>query len=173
VITLLATAALAGAPLTMTVPSDATKVVLDCGTRKIEAEVVGGKAQFAEAPEGCTLYAVRPLGKIAGPGDWACTPTGCTLNGVIHAPISDAAGRINVVIAGTYDTKWLELTCSGAGYRERGDIATNTSTFNSVPAGDCTLYFKGATPAQYRGMSHGSWRCSLTGTTAVCSKFTP
>ena len=172
-ITLFATAAFAGAPLTMTVPSDATKVILDCGTRKIEAPVVGGKAEFAEAPEGCTLYAVRPIGKIAGPGDWACTSTGCTLIDSIHAPVSNAKGRLNVIIGGVYDTKWLELTCSATGYRERGDIATNTSTFESVPPGDCTLYFKGATPAQYRGISEGSWRCALTGTTAVCTRFTP
>lgn len=170
----LATAAFADAPLQITVPENATKVVLVCATRTVEAVPVHGLATFAEAPADCTVNVSYSIGKTSGSGIFTCTETGgCTMNDVPHAPISDASGRINVVISGAYDTKWFEMSCNNSAYRERGDIADNTTVFNAVPTGECTLYFKGGTPAQYRGIGAGSWRCSLTGTTAVCSKFKP
>lgn len=170
----LATAAFADPPLQITVPTNATKVALVCATRTVEAVPVRGLATFAEAPADCTVNVTYPIGKTSGSGIYTCAETsGCTMNDVPHAVIADASGRVNIVISGVYDTKWFELSCNNGAYRERGEIAENTTVFNGVPTGECSLYFKGGTPAQYRAISAGSWRCSLTGTTAVCSKFKP
>lgn len=163
----------AAPPLQVTVPKDVDTVVLDCAGKRLEARPVAGVATFAEAPASCKVLALRPIGQIAGPGEFTCDDAGCKLEETHHLAISDGPGRLNVVMTGAYDTKWLELTCSASGYRVRADIVENTATFTGVPAGDCALYYKGATPAQYRGISSGSWRCSLTGTTAVCARFTP
>lgn len=167
-------AAFAGAPLQITVPADATHVTLKCATRTLEGTPVKGLVTFAEAPANCAVNVTYKLGTVSGAGIYSCTADGgCVLDDVPHAPISDAAGRVNVVFSGVYDTKWFEMSCNSGEYRQRMDIVDNTATFNDVPSGECTLFFKGGTPAQYRGVTAASWRCSLTGTTAVCSKFTP
>jgi hypothetical protein len=172
----LALTAFAGTPLIVNVDPKAVKVVLDCGGQKLEAPVKNGVASFEAAPAGCQVGLVMPAGQLDGAGTWTCTATGtpgCHLDEFPHAAISNGPGKVNVVLTGKYDTQWLELKC-GETYRERGDIAENTTTFASVPSGDCQLYFKGASPAQFRPITAGkSYRCSLIGTTAVCENLQP
>lgn len=163
----------AGAPIEITVPTDVTKVVLVCaGNKRFETEAKNGLATFPEAPKDCKVYLQKPVGTIAGPGIWTCADDGCRMVDVQHKDIRDAPGRVNVILTGEYDTRWLEISCAD-GARQRADIETNTATFDGITRDDCTLFFKGGSPAQYRPIVAGSWRCGLTATTAVCTKFTP
>lgn len=166
-IALLAALATAGAPLTVEVDSKAIAVELVCGSNTLRANTVNGVATFDTAPANCEVHTIYPIGSIPGPGIYKCDAGNCILQDVPHRATSDAAGRINVIVQGY--TGWMELTCAD-GYRERADIVENVATFENVKGSDCILHFKGSTPAQYRPMTTGTWRCALTGTTAVCRK---
>jgi hypothetical protein len=164
----------ADAPLVIHVDPAATTVTLNCAGKVYSSPVSAGVASFPEAPKGCTVQATFDEGTIPGPGVYTCSGKTCTMQDVEHDPIHDAAGRVNIVMMGNYDARWLELTCANTGYRERADIANNTGKFEAVPSNDvCQLNYKGATPANFRPISPGSYRCSLTGVTAVCTRFTP
>ena len=145
-------------------------VVLECGRDLMKATVSGGVATFDSVPDNCTVDLIRRTGVIDKPGTWTCGLDGCTMDDVHHAPISDAAGRINVVITGeTGGNSSLEVTCP-SGYRLRADISEATATFDDVPAEDCLLSFKGGAPAKFRGITQGTWYCNLVGTAAVCNR---
>jgi len=166
-------AAFAVAPITMNVPSDVTKVELVCASKTLTATPSGGVATFAELPTGCKILFTRPVtGTIDGGGVYTCTHDGCAITEMQHLAVTNAPGRVNILIAGTYDTKWMELTCATDGYRQRGDIVENTTTFNDVKASDCQLFFKGGSPAQFRPVVAGTtYRCTVTGTTASCAPY--
>jgi hypothetical protein len=170
---LLATA-WAAPPLEIRVGPEATHVILECaGGKRLESKVVAGKASFSEVPSGCVAHEIVKLGAIDGAGVWACSPNGCEIADSHHREVKDAAGRINVVMSGAYDTQWLEVTC-GNTYRERANFTENAATFEAVPAKEaCELHFKGGTPARYRPITPGSWRCTISNTTAVCTQYTP
>ncbi len=167
-------AAWAGAPLQIQVGPTVDVVALDCdGGKHLQAKVVDGLAVFAEVPTGCVASEIHALGSITAAGSWACDDSGCTLLEMPHRTVTDASSRINVVFPAAFDTKWLEITC-GDGYRERADIVENVGTFDKIPSKEaCELHFKGGTPARYRPITAGSWRCALSSTTAVCTKYTP
>ncbi len=164
--------AFAIAPLEVRVDPDVTSVKLVCGSDSWESKPHDGVATFDRAPDNCQVLVTRPAGQINGPGIYTCTGGTCVYQDTPHRPVSNAPGRLNVVFTGAYDTQWLELKCDG-GFRERVDITENAGTFDGVPSGECTLLFKGATPAQYRPVTTGTYKCRLTGITAVCDPFKP
>ena len=164
----------AEAPLTIHVDATATTLTLNCAGKTYTQPVVNGTATFPEAPKGCTVVATFNEGTIPGPGVFSCSPHGCIMQDVIHDVVTDAPGRVNVILTGTYDSSELEITCPNNGYRQRAPIANNTAKFEAVPSNDnCQLSFKGGTPAHYKPIVPGSYRCGLTEVTAVCTKFTP
>lgn len=144
-------------------------VVLKCGADEMRADVKGGIASFPRAYSGCEVTMIRPAGTIGAPGRYTCDLDRCAQEDVHHLPISDAPQRVNVVLttpmpAGTS----LEVNCPG-GYRERQTVTENTAIFDRVPTQDCTLLFKGGVPAKYSPLKYGTYYCSLTGPTAVCT----
>jgi hypothetical protein len=158
------------APLTITVTDAQTvAIVLECGKDIERAVVKNGIATFPAVPEGCTVDFVRRSGFVDKPGTWTCGLDGCSLDDIHHAPISDAAGRVNVVMTGEHDVLSLEVQCP-SGYRTRVDLNENTAVFNSMPPEECTMLFKGGTPARFRPVAAGTYYCGLTGATAVCDK---
>lgn len=168
---LLSATAHAGAPLSITVTdSRVLAVVLDCGGSTMKAVVKSGKADFSEVPHGsCTVDFVRKSGTISGAGEWTCSLDTCTQEDVQHLEIKDADGRLNVVVSDLPDSTTLELKCPN-GFRERAHVKVNTAIFDNVPNEQCTLYFKGGVPAKYNPLNWGTYYCSISGTTAVCSK---
>jgi hypothetical protein len=173
VILLLSSAlALANAPLELQIAdSRVVAVVLECGANTEKAVVKNGVATFPAVPKAsCTVNFIRKSGTITGPGLWNCTLDTCTQEDVHHAPVTDADGRLNVIITGGAEGSMsLELTCP-SGYRERAAIQENTAVFNAVPKEDCMLLFKGGVPARYNHIGWGTYSCALTGTTAVCTQ---
>jgi hypothetical protein len=160
------------APLEITVTDPKVHtVVLTCGRERLESAVRAGVAVFASAPSGCAVEMIRTGGHIAGPGKWTCGLDSCAQDDVHHLPVSDAPKRVNVIVstpmpAGT----GLEVACADGSYRERRTLVENTATFDGVPSEDCTLLFKGGVPAKYQPLKYGTWYCSLTGATAVCTR---
>ena len=165
----LAVSAQAG-PLTVNVSDPyVIAVVLECDGNLMKATVRDGRAAFDAVPEGCTVDLIRRTGVIDQPGEWTCGLDGCSMDDVHHAEISNAPGRINVVVTGDIaGASSLEVTCP-SGHRARQELQEATATFNDVPAEDCDLLFKGGAPAKFRGISEGTWYCSLVGTTAICN----
>jgi len=170
----LAALALASPPLTIHVDPKATEVSLVCGTTVTKAPVRDGVATFEVAPDNCTVYASLPVGVVPSAGVYACSAGNCALQDVPHAPISDAPGRLNVVLAEDYaENGWMEVVCAD-GYRKRADIKEHTAVFDELKTGsECTLYWKGGAPASLKHVVPGSERCTLSGTTAVCTSIKP
>jgi hypothetical protein len=169
---LLASLALADAPLEITV-TDArvSEVVLTCGANTLRSPVKGGIASFATAPNGCTVDLVRRAGTISSAGKWTCTADSCSQSDVNHPPLTDAAKRVNVVVTTAMPSgTLLEVDCPDGTYRERHPLQDNTAVFDAVPSEDCWLLFKGGTPAKYQPLRYGTYYCSLTGATAVCTR---
>ena len=113
---------------------------------------------------------IRPAGMIGAPGRYTCDADRCVQQDVHHLPISDAAQRVNIVLttpmpAGTS----LEVNCPDGVYRERRLVTENTAIFDKVPTQECTLLFKGGVPAKYSPLKYGTYYCSLTAATAVCT----
>jgi hypothetical protein len=165
----LALSAQAG-PLTVNISDPyVIAVVLECDGSLMKATVRDGRAMFDAVPEGCTVDLIRRTGLIDQAGEWTCGLDGCTMDDVHHAEISDATGRINVVVTGDIaGTSSLEVACL-SGHRARQVLEEATATFDGVPAEDCSLLFKGGAPAKFRGIGQGTWYCSLVGTTAICN----
>lgn len=166
--------AFAATPVDIEAPAGVTHVALVCpGRAPLVAEVQGGHATFAEVPpDACEVQLVRGVGGLQGAGRYRCDDAGCVRLEAHHAPISDAPGRVNIVLEPPYEVRWLELTC-GEDFRERVDLVENTGVFSKVPPGECTLHFKGGPPARYRPITAGSWRCSLVSSTAICRELKP
>jgi hypothetical protein len=147
-----------------------TALVLECadGTHKLVVD--GGRAVLEKRPKDCVVNQVVRSGSITAPGAWTCGLEGCTQQDVAHRDVSDADGRINVIVASDLPKgSWLELTCP-QGFRERASVEENTATFDAVPEEECTLWFKGGVPAKFTRMRWGTWQCLLSGTTAVCTE---
>jgi hypothetical protein len=145
-------------------------LVLECADGAHKAVVKSGKATLEQVPQGCVVNMIRKSGTIDAPGRWTCTLDACMQEEVDHHSVSDAEGRVNVVITTPLPKgSYLELTCGG-GVRMRADIDLNTAVFDAVPDGDCTLLFKGGVPAKYQPVRFGTFYCGLSGTTAVCTQ---
>ena len=162
----------AGAPLEVRIADPSVlAVVLLCGQQTLRSEVKAGVASFLDLPDtACTVDLVRRSGKIDAPGQWSCTLDACAQDDVHHAVITNSAKRVNVVLttplpAGTQ----LEVNCPDGSYRERKSPVENTATFDGVPSEECALLFKGGTPAKYSPVKYGTYYCSLTSSTAVCT----
>lgn len=156
-------------PLTLNLDDDrATAVVLDCGGKKTQATVKDGVAQFTLVPtSSCTVHVIRTAGNLDGPGTWTCTDEeGCVQDEIHHAEVSDAPGRLNIILAGDYVHNEMELTCSG--YRARSQIVENTAVFNGVPDVDCSVRYLNGPPVIYSPLRIGTHRCELSGSTAIC-----
>lgn len=147
-----------------------TALVLECQDGTFKAVVKNGLATLEQVPQGCTVNMIRRSGTIDEAGRWTCTLDKCTHQEVAHQEVSDAPGRVNVILTTDLPAgASLELTCSD-GFRSRVDISLNTAVFESVPDEECTLFFKGGVPAKFRPIRAGTWSCGLSGTTAVCTQ---
>jgi len=146
-------------------------VVLECGDTTKKAVVKAGVAAFPDVPDGsCTVDFIRRSGVINEAGVWLCDLDGCKQEDVHHLPVEDAPGRMNIIVTSELPPgASLEITCA-SGWRERVSITENTGIFDNVPNEDCTLQFKGGVPARYHHITQGTFYCSLTGTTAVCTQ---
>lgn len=159
------------APLQLLVEDPRVRAVrLTCDGVDQEAPVKDGVASFARASNGCSVTMIRSGGTITSPGRWTCTLDTCVQEDVHHLPVSDAAQRVNVIVttpmpAGT----GLEVNCPDGQFRERVTLTENTAVFDHVPSQECTLLFKGGVPAKYAPLKYGTYYCSLTGATAVCT----
>jgi hypothetical protein len=159
------------ATLEITVPDPlVTALVLECRDGTFKAVVKNGLASLEQVPQDCVVNMIRRSGTLTEAGRWTCTLDACTQEEVDHQPVSDAPGRVNVVLTTDLPAgAALELTCSG-GFRSRVEIALNTAVFEGVPSEECTLFFKGGVPAKFRPIRAGTWSCGLSGTTAVCTQ---
>ena len=147
-----------------------TSVILKCRSGTFEQAPKAGVVAFEHLPDACQVYMVRKSGTIDTTGIWSCGLETCKHEEVRHAPVTDAPGRVNVIVTTALPPgAALELTCSNE-FRVRADIQTNTAVFDAVPDEECTLFFKGTVPARYRPIRAGTWHCGLAGTTAVCTK---
>ncbi len=147
-----------------------TALVLECADGTFKAVVKNGLATLERTPQACAVNMVRRSGEITQPGRWTCTLDRCTQEEVAHRPVSDAPGRINVILTTELPPgASLELTCSD-GYRTRAEVSLNTAVFDGVPDEECTLFFKGGVPAKFRPIRAGTWSCGLSSTVAVCTQ---
>lgn len=147
-----------------------TSVILKCKTGTYDAEPKSGLVTFEHLPDGCQVYMVRKSGLIDATGVWSCGLDSCKREEVRHQPVTDGAGRVNVIVTTELPPgAALELTCSN-GFRVRANVVVNTAVFEAVPDEECTLFFKGSVPARFRPIRAGTWSCGLAGTTAVCTK---
>ncbi|MBA2320281.1 MAG: hypothetical protein H0V89_03910 [Deltaproteobacteria bacterium] len=148
-----------------------TEVILHCGAEELRATVRGGMVSFPNAPAStCTLEMLRDGGKIDSAGKWVCTLDNCTREDVHHLPISNAPNRVNIVLTTSVQPgTGLEITCPSTGQRERLPVVENTVTFDGVRSEDCTLQTKGGMPGRYSPVKYGTYYCSLTANTLVCT----
>lgn len=160
-----------GSPVEITVSDPlVTALVLECQDGTFKAVVKNGLATLEQVPKDCVVNMIRKSGTITAPGRWTCTLEGCTQQEVSHREVTDAPGRVNVILTTDLPAgASLELTCSD-GFRLRVEVAQNAAVFDGVPAEECTLFFKGGVPAKFRPMREGTWSCGLSGTTAVCTQ---
>jgi hypothetical protein len=147
-----------------------SEVVLECADGSYRSAVKGGIATFERMPQACKVSMVRRSGVIDRAGRWWCSLDACKQEEVLHAPVTDAPGRVNVIVATALPKgAALELTCTG--FRVRTEVVQNTAVFDGVPDGaDCELYFKGTVPARFRPIAAGTWSCSLSGAAAICTR---
>lgn len=160
------------APLEIKVTDPAViAVVLECGSVTHKSLVRLGVASFGEAPKSaCEVTFVRKSGVVGGPGKWTCGLDDCVQEDIHFREVTNAPGRANIIVSAAVDpSAQLEVTCPN-GYRERASIIENVATFDGLPSEACVLHFKGGTPARYNGLRSGTYQCSLTGTTAVCTQ---
>jgi len=172
VIALLLSTAWASAPLEIRVADGRVKeVILHCGATEMRAAVRGGLATFPTAPNAaCTVEMLRDGGRIDSAGQWTCTLDACALDDVHHLPISNAANRVNIVMTTPVQPGTsLEITCGSTGQRERLAVVENTVTFDGVRSEDCTLQTKGGMPGRFAPLKYGTYYCSLTANTLVCT----
>ena len=142
----------------------------NCGGAIRRVPVKNGIATLPEVPQLCTVFFVRRTGTINGPGTYSCNNSGCVLDEVAHAPVTDGPGRVNFIFTTSLDSNAAEINCP-SGYRGRESITQNTAMFTGIPANqDCTVFLKGGAPAKYSPVRAGTYYCGLTGVTLVCTK---
>jgi hypothetical protein len=147
-----------------------TALVLTCADGTLQVPVKDGAVKLERTPQSCAVSMVRRSGEVTEPGRWTCTLDRCTQEEVAHRPVSDAPGRVNVILTTEVPPgSALELTCS-EGFRARADVSLNTAVFDGVPDEECTLFFKGGVPAKFRPIRQGTWSCGLSNTVAVCTR---
>ena len=61
-------------------------------------------------------------------------------------------GSVIVKLDDSSQARGVELICGGGSYRLRQSFAGGVAKFSGVPAGQCTLYFKGGIPAKFIGV---------------------
>ena len=168
---LLFSLALANEPLVIQVEDPQVETVeLRCSNGKTHTSAVrGGSARFLEDPGACQVVFIRPAGRISGQGRFTCGLTGCRQDDVFNRAIPDAPGVINVVFTDTLSSGSVEIRCP-SGYRQRDNIVDNTAILQSVPDEPCTAALKGAMPATYNGIRHGTWYCSVANAIMNCKQ---
>jgi len=164
---ILAAASLAQAPIELTVEPGIEAVVLECGARTERSMVNNGMVTFSLIPNSpCKVRWERTVGSIDRPGKWSCTAAGCVAEGIIHRSVSDAPGRVNVIMARPTHQA-VEVTCTD-GFRVRGTFVQNVATVDGVPNGECVLMFKGGSPSKFKPITPGTYECTVTGPSAAC-----
>lgn len=148
-----------------------TKLFLDCADGRYELPVRAGVAGMEKTPSLCKVSMLRTSGQVDQPGKWTCTLDRCSQTEVDHHPVTDAPGRINVILTTQLPpSASLEITCT-SGFRTRTDVSLNTAVFDGIPGNEqCTMFFKGSVPAKYGPISQGTWSCGLSNTVAVCTR---
>lgn len=145
-----------------------TEVVLTCPDRTIRARVVNGIASFSENVSNCEVEFKVEVGRIADAGAYTCgANTGCTAKGVNHRPVSDAEGRVNIILS-DQSANMFELKCGA--WRERSYVTENVAVFENVPGEGCTLHFKGGTPTKADNIGPGTYMCSAIGGIGSCRR---
>lgn len=147
-----------------------TSVVLACADGRYELPVRNGVAAMEKTPNRCEVSMFRTSGRVDQPGKWTCTLDKCTQVDVDHQPVTDAPGRINVILTTELPpAASLEISCT-SGFRIRAGISLNTAVFDGVPPEQCTMFFKGGLPAKFGPITQGTWSCGLSNTVAVCTR---
>jgi hypothetical protein len=147
-----------------------TSLVLTCADGRFELPVRDGVAVMERTPSLCRVSMYRSSGEVDRPGKWTCTLDKCTQVEVDHKPVTNAPGRINVILTSDLPpSAWLEISCT-SGFRTRTDISLNTAVFDGIPSEQCTMYFKGSVPAKFGPITEGTWSCGLSNTVAVCTR---
>ena len=130
--------------------------------------LIAGCAGRHSAPEVATVAptSTGPATASATADGW--TGAGAPAKGSLGIAVEDAgAGTTSIeLVCGLWrDRQTLRMDAAGIG---------GTVWFQAVPSGDCTVYFKGGSPAQF-GPAHGgdALRCKLVATTAVCEAVRP
>lgn len=144
-------------------------VVLECSDGTFRSVVKDGLATLERKPEACAVNLIRRAGTIDEPGRWVCDINGCRLKDVYHRDVTDADGRVNIIMASELPAgSWMELQCT-SGYRTRADISANTGTFDGVPNGEpCVLQLKGGAPLRYKPIEWGTYQCTVDGSAMMC-----
>lgn len=82
---------------------------------------------------------------------------------------SKGPATLTVALKDASQATSVEVVCP-SGFRQRSALAGGRGSIASVPQEDCTLYFKGGAPAQYKPVRGGqSLSCSIQGTTGLCN----
>jgi hypothetical protein len=131
--------------------------------------VKNGLASLPDLPGKCKVSMLRPSGEIDVAGKYTCTPDDCILAQFDHKPVSDGPGKINIILAPSVTANAVELTCP-SGFRNRAAVERRTALFEGVPREDCGLMFKGGPPLRYRPLDWGTYTCSVTVSTVICTK---
>lgn len=154
-------------PVQISVPDrNVTEVVLKCPDRMITARVSNGLASFNEDVSNCAVEFKVDVGRITDPGAYTCSASsGCIGKGVNHRPVSDAEGRVNIILTDA-SASLFELKCGS--WRERAYVTENVAVFDNVPSDGCTLHFKGGTPTKADGIGPGTYTCSAIGGIGAC-----
>jgi hypothetical protein len=166
---LFVSAALAGpAEITFSDPR-ISAIDLDCGSGVERFLPSGGKVTLKEIPKHCKVSVVLLAGTIDGAGRFLCGLDSCKMEEIMHKPVSNGPGKVNIIVQPGTDATDIEVKCPG-GYRERSAIEENTGLFTGVPSEECELLFKGGFPGKFRPLTVGTWQCSQVGAVAVCQK---
>ncbi len=85
-----------------------------------------------------------------------------------NATAAGEPGQVSVTIPSEIHVTQVELNCTGTNYRKRAPVSGNKAVFDGVPAGDCTMTFKGGTVAtKVTVQAPKSLNCRALGTSAL------
>lgn len=127
-----------------------------------------GCAGRHSAPEAATVAPTSTAPATANATADGWTGAGAPAKTSLAIALDDAGAGTTAIelVCGLWrDRQTLQMDAAGIG---------GTVWFQAVPGGDCTVYFKGGSPAQF-GPAHGgdALRCKLVATTAVCEAVRP
>jgi hypothetical protein len=162
----------AGVPLVIKVAPEINEVTVRCTDGQVHTKTVqNGEISLDILPTSCAVSVTQRIGEVNKTGTWHCTPRGCTLEVPPHKPVTNGAGRINLIFLDAGAASSIELSC--AGYRKRQSIDDFTVVFNDTPKEPCTAYAKGGSTAKSQPLTWGTYACTLTGPTLLCQAYKP